>query len=164
MLKIKDGKLYGSNYSFALPKGFNRIEGLDFIRGDDLVFVSADNEYLRIVIYFERERHSAKNDVQEMFDHNNCFIKMGDFISVKRGEGVGIGLYYENTFGANQHYEERYDFEKNEYGETQLHIDISLWSGRSKDRQTIQEALELPAVKAFLESMKYNSIMRGNKV
>ncbi len=156
MVKIKDGRAYGSNFSFALPKGFKRIEGIEFMSDDDLVFASQDNEYFNIIIYFEKESHSAIIDMVKMFGDNNCLIKMGDFVSVKRGQGVGIGIFYENTFGATQHYEERYDFEKNEYGETQIHIDICLWSGRKKDRQTIQEALELPAVKAFLESIEYH--------
>lgn len=155
MLKIKNGKLYGSNYSFALPKGFNRIVGLSCVNDDDLVFSSADNENVNIVIYFEKESHSAKYDMQQMFDKNRCLIKLSDFVSMKRGKGVGIGLYYENTFGATQHYSERYDFKKNKDGETQLFIDISLWSGREKNRQTIQETLKLPNIKAFLESIEY---------
>ena len=66
-----------------------------------------------------------------------------------------MGLFYENTFGATQHYGERYDFKKNEDGVTQIFIDVSLWSGRGEDRQTIQEAVKLPQVKAFLESIEY---------
>lgn len=155
MRNIKDGKLYGSNYSFALPERFNRVVGLYGFSEDDLVFASADNEYLHIVIYFEKECHSAKNDMQAMFDENRHLIKLSDYVLTKRGEGVGIGLYFENTFGATQHYGERYDFKKNKEGETQLFIDISLGSGRGKDRQTIQEVLELPTVKAFLESIEY---------
>ena len=155
VLKIKDGKLYGSNYAFALPEGFNRVVGADCFSDDDLVFESVDNDYLAIVIYFEKESHSAKNDLQKMLDDNSYLVKMSDFISIKRGKGAGIGLYFENTFGATQHYVERYDFKKNKNGETQIFIDISLWSGRKKDRQTIQEVLELPKMKAFLERIEY---------
>lgn len=154
MINIKDGKLYGSNYSFALPERFNRVVGLDCFSEDDLVLASEENKYLNIVVYFEKESQSAKNDMQEMFDKNSSLIKMGEFFSVKRGEGIGVGIFYENTFGAIQHYAERYDFKKNKDGEIQLYIDISLWSGRGKDRQTIQETLELPIIKAFLESIK----------
>ena len=155
MLKIENGKVYGSNFSFDLPKGFNREKGLRCFRKNDLVFRSLDNEYLHLVIYFEKECHSAKNDMQAMFNENRCLIKMGDFVSVKRGAGVAVGLFYENTFGATQHYGERYDFKKNKYGVTQIFIDVSLWSGRGEDRQTIQEAVKLPQVKAFLESIEY---------
>ena len=155
MLKIKDGKVYGSNYSFDLPKGFDRVEGLRCFRKDDLVFTSVDNNYLNLVIYFEKECYFAKNGMQAMLNKNKSLIKMGDFVSVKRGAGVGVGLFYENTFGATQHYGERYDFKKNEDGVTQIFIDVSLWSGRGEDRQTIQEAVKLPQVKAFLESIKY---------
>ncbi len=155
MKNIKDGKLYGSNYSFALPERFNRVAGSDCFSGDDLVFGSIDNDYLSIVIYFEKEGHSAKNAMREMLDKNSSLIKMSDFLSVKRGKGVRVGLYYNNTFGATRHYAERYDFKKNKDGETQIFIDISLWQGRDKDRQIIQEVLELPAVKAFLDSIEY---------
>lgn len=154
-LKIKDGKLYGTNYSFALPEGFKRVVGSDSFSEDDLVFGSIDNDNLHIVIYCEKGSHSAKDDMQEMFDKNGSLIKMSDFVSIKRGKGVGVGLYYENTFGATQHYGERYDFKENEDGQRQIFIDISLWSGSNKDRQTIRDALELPTVKAFLESVEY---------
>jgi len=58
MINIKDGKLYGSNFSFAFPQGFNRVEGLDSFSDDDLVFVSADNDYLSIVIYLKKEKNA----------------------------------------------------------------------------------------------------------
>ena len=152
MINIKDGKLIGSNYSFTLPKGYNRVDWLDCFSDDDLVLASDDNKYLRVVVYFEKE---SQNDMQAMFDKNSSLIKMSDFLSIKRGKGVGVGVYYENTFGGTQHYGERYDFKKNKDGETQIFIDISLWSGRSKDRQTIQEAVKLPIIQAFLESIEY---------
>lgn len=152
---IKNGKLYGSNYSFDLPKGFNRVEGLHFIKDDDLVFVSTDNENVQIAIYFETECHSAKDDTQKLFDDNPSLIKMSNYVSVKRGQGVGIGILCENKFGATQHYYERYDFEKNEYGVTQLFIDIIMCATRRVYIPTIQEVLELPTVKAFLESIEY---------
>lgn len=155
MSKINDGKVCGSNYSFDLSQGFNRVEGLDCFSVDDLVFGSADNKYLHVVIYFYKERQTARQDMQKMFDENSALIKLSDFIEVKRGQGTGLGIFYENTFGATQHYEERYDFKINKFGAVQICIDISLYSGRGKDRQTIQNALQLPAVKAFLESLKY---------
>ena len=154
MINIKDGKLCGSNYSFTLPKGYNRVEGLDCFSDDDLVLASDDNKYLNVVVYFEKE-NPARNDMQTMFDKNSSLIKLSDFISTERGKGVGVGIYYENTFGGTQHYGERYDFKKNKDGETQIFIDISLWSGRGKDRQTIQEAVKLPIIQAFLESIEY---------
>ena len=155
MINIKDGKLCGSNYSFAIPQGYQRIEGLDSFSDEDLVLASEENKYLNIVVYFEKGRHSAKNDIQEMFDKNSWLIKMSEPFSVKRGEGEAIGIFYENTFGATQHYIELYDFKKNEDGETQIYVDISLWSGRGEDRQTIQEAVKLPIIKAFLNSIEY---------
>lgn len=155
MFKINDGKVCGSNFSFDLPQGFNRVEGLDCFSVDDLVFGSADNKYLHVVIYFYKERQTARQDMQKMFDENSALIKLSDFIEVNRGHGTGIGVFYENSFGATQHYEERYDFKNNKFGAVQICIDISLYSGRGKNRQTIQNALQLPAVKAFLESLKY---------
>ena len=154
MINIKDGKLCGSNYSFTLPEGYYRLEGIDCFSKDDLVLASDDNEYLNIVVYFGKGS-SARNDMQAMFDENSNLIKMSDFVLTQRGKGVGVGVYYENTFGATQHYEERYDFQKNKAGETQIIVDISLWSGRGKDRQTIQEAVKLPIIQAFLESIEY---------
>ncbi len=152
MLKIKNGKLYGLNYSFALPEGFNLIVDDDFY-GNRLAFI-ADDKILNIEIYFEKECNSAKNDIQVIVD-DSCMIKMGDFISVKRGQGVGIGLFYKDESGDFQHYDERYDFKRNDDDETQLIIEIYLYSCRKKLEQTIQEALELPAVKSFLESIEY---------
>ena len=52
MINIKDGKLFGPNYSFAIPKGYQHIEGLDSFSDEDLVLASEDNKFLNIVVYF----------------------------------------------------------------------------------------------------------------
>ncbi len=156
MLKIKDGKLYGSNYSFALPEGFDfNVSAIVPFGGHRLEFGAADRSVI-IIIYFEKGFHSAKEDMQGIIDANNNLTLTGEFISVKRGEGVGIGVYYRDEFRSTEHYEERYDFKENRYEETQLDIDISVWkSSNGKYGLAIKEALELPAVKAFLGSIEY---------
>ncbi len=155
MFKIKNSKLYGSNYAFALPEGFYFIASLDVKSGDSrIVFVGAD-EHLIIMIDFVCNSLSAKKDTQDIIDANKNIVPMGDFISVKRGEGVGIGLYYKDEIINLEYYEERYDFKKNIHGETQFDLNISLRTGRGGSEMTIREALDSPAVKAFLESIEY---------
>ncbi len=152
-LKIKDGKLYGSNYSFALPEGFNFVVESDCMSENKLEFVS-DDGITRIKIFFETLGRSAKKDIQDIIDGCN-YIKTGDFVSVKRGAGTGIGLLYKSDCINEEYYEERYDFKKNEYNINQLIIEVYIDSGREKLKQTIREVLELPTVKAFLESIEY---------
>ncbi len=154
MLKIKNGKLYGKNYSFALPEKFNLVVNTDYMSGEKLEFV-ADDGITRIEIFFRKESCSAIDDMQEMLEACE-FIALGDFVSVRRGKGTGVGLFYKSRGNNEEHYEERYDFKKNKYGETQLDIDISLWSCRKKLTTTIREALETPPLKSFLESITYN--------
>lgn len=156
MLKIKDGKFYGSNYSFALPEGFyfNNSAFLKF--GDERLEFGSNDGNVIIIIYFRKQFHSAKKDMQEIIDADNHLTTMGDFVSIKRGEGVGVGLYSENKYIGHQYYEERYDFKENRYGETQFGFEIILYKGiNGENRTTIQEVLKLTAVKAFLKSVKY---------
>lgn len=160
MLKIKENILHGSNYSFALPQGFNLILNRDIFSCNKLEFVS-DDGIVRIEMYFLQDCHSAKEDLQDVIDDSD-FIKMGDFISVKRGNGTATGLFFKNNYGTEEycycteeHYEERFDFKENENGETQIDVDIYVWSEKENLNISIYQALELPNVKAFLESIQY---------
>lgn len=154
MLKIKNGKLYGSNYSFALPEGFylNVSSAVKF-GSKRLELASIDG--LIIMIYFHNRGCCAKKETQEIIDANSNLIKMDDFIPIKRGACEGIGLYYRDEVAKVEHYEEMYDFKKNRYGETQIDIDISLSISKYGNIQSIREAIELPTIKAFLESIEY---------
>lgn len=155
MLRIKNGKFYGPNYSFALPEGFyfNNSAFLKF--GDErLEFGSRDGNII-IIIYFRKQFHFAKKDMLETINAENNLKSMGDFVSIKRGKGVGVGLYSENKYIGHQYYEERYDFKENVYGETQFGIEIIFYKDRYGDNTTIQEVLKFTAVKAFLKSIKY---------
>lgn len=153
MLKIKNGKFYGSNYAFALPEGFY-LNVIPAAKCGGKRLELANCEGVTIIIFFNNRINPAKKDMQETIDANESLIKIGDFISVKRGEGEGVGLYYRDTMNSCEHYEEFHDFKENMDGETQLDIDIALFTHGRKDR-TIQKVLELPAVKAFLESVEY---------
>lgn len=153
MFKIKENILQGSNFSFALPQDFNLILKGDISTSNKLEFVS-DDGIIRIEMYFLNDCHSAKEDLQDVIDDSK-FIKMGDFIPVKRGNGTATGIFFKSGYGGEEHYEERYDFKENEFGETQLDIDIYVWSKNRKLNISIYQALELPNVKAFLESLKY---------
>lgn len=154
MLKINKGKFYGTNYSFAMPEDFNFIVKSDFFCGEKLEFISDDNS-IRIELFLLNDSRSAKQDTTEIISDSD-FVKIGDFVSVQRGNGKGIGIFYKSRRGEEEHYEERYDFKRNQNGETQFDIDICLWPKASKFAKTIQEAIELPVIKNFLDSIKYN--------
>lgn len=152
MLQIKEGKLYGTNYSFALPEGFN-FKVNTYSCGKAMEFISYEGD-MKIEIYFVDDCNCAKQDLQDVIDDSD-FIKMSDFVSVIRGNGTGIGIFFKSKYRNEEHYEERYDFPKNKYGETQLDVDIYLCSDKAKHKRTIYEALKLPSVKTFLESIQY---------
>ncbi|MDE7086627.1 MAG: hypothetical protein K2O67_00355, partial [Clostridia bacterium] len=118
---------------------------IECISYDDIIIID---------IYFLNDCHSEKQDLQDVIDDSK-FIKMSDFVSVTRGNGTGTGIYFKNGYGTEEHYEERFDFKENKFGETQLDIDMYVWSGKKKLKTTINEALNLPPVKSFLESIKY---------
>lgn len=153
MLKIKDGKLYGSNYSFAIPEGFNMILNWDPTGGRKLEF-AADDGITRIDIYFNTGTHSAKEDLEELIEDCEC-TKMGDFVYVRRGMGTGVGLFYKTPVRFEEHYEERYDFKENDYRQTQIDIDINICLFGKELPFTIQEVLETPPIKSFLASISY---------
>ena len=73
MLKIKNGKFYGSNYSFSLPEGFylNVSSAVKF-GSKRLELASIDG--LIIMIYFHNHGCCAKKETQEIIDANSNLI------------------------------------------------------------------------------------------
>jgi len=156
MLKIKNGKLYGLNYSFALPEGFNLVISSIIPFGEELEFMS-DDRSLVIKINFNKKSHSTEIDTQGMF-YVDRGVLTSNFFQIKRGKGIAVGYYIENEYFCGKFYGERYSFKKNKVGETQLDIEIILWDciRERMPLSNIQEALKLPNVKAFLESIEYH--------
>ncbi|MBD5632152.1 MAG: hypothetical protein HDP34_02855 [Clostridia bacterium] len=153
MFKIQNGKICGTNFLFAFPEGFILKSDTDFLSCEALEFIS-DGGNVKIQIYLVKDSRSAQQDTQDIIEDSG-FIKIDEFVSVIRGNGMGIGVCYKSPCENEEHYEERYDFNKNIYGETQLDIDISLRTDKSKPEKTIYQALEFPAVKSFLQSIEY---------
>lgn len=158
MLKVKDGKLIASNVAFALPEGFCldlKMPGggyhvLEFVSKDEVV----KGGIVYINIEFSNEDMTAKEAMEEFMDDNELKVK-GEFFPVTRGKGKALGAFYTGEV-VSFIYDERYDFPKNSIGHNQVSVTIQLSPmKRRKPKQTIYDVVELPSVKAFLDSIEY---------
>jgi len=159
MLKIKNGKLISSNMLFALPEDFTldlRSPGGGY---QTLEFVSKNQVVKGGIVYinieFEKAELTAKEAMEEFMDDNELKVK-GEFFPVTRGKGTAIGVHYKGTEGYSDYYEERYDFPSNKLQQNQVTVSIQLIANRGqKLGSTIEDAMKLPNVKAFLDSIEY---------
>lgn len=158
MVKIRNGKLFASNVAFALPEGFNlTLEPTGC--GVHLLEFSSENEAIKdakiyIDIEFVNEEIFAEEVLKEIIE--DCEMENdGNPFYVTRGKGTAIAAYYHSS-GFVDHYEERYDFSLNELNQNGVSIGIYLMANHQKKlKQSIREALKLPNVKAFLDSVEY---------
>lgn len=100
------------------------------------------------------EEISAEEVLKEIIE--DCEMENdGNPFYVTRGKGTAIAAYYHSS-GFVDHYEERYDFSLNELNQNGVSIGIYLMANHQKKlKQSIREALKLPNVKAFLDSVEY---------
>lgn len=158
MVKIKNGKMWASNVAFALPEDFNLyleptgcgVHLLEFSSEDGVI----EDGRIYIAVEFSEAEISAKEQMEEIIEV--CAMeKEGNLFPVTRGKGTAIAGYYHST-GFKDHYEERYDFPENDVGKSQVSICIYIMCKPHKQlKQSIREVLELPNVKAFLDSVEY---------
>ena len=158
MLKVKDGKLIASNVAFALPEGFCldlKMPG----GGYHLLEFKSENEVVKggivyIDIEFEDAELTAQERMEEFVENNELKVK-GEFFPVTRGKGKALGAFYTGEV-VSFIYDERYDLPKNSIGHNQVSVTIQLSPmKRRKPKQTIYDVVELPSVKAFLDSIEY---------
>lgn len=158
MLKVKNGKLIASNVSFALPEDFSldlKAPGggyhvLEFVSNDQVV----KGGIVYINIEFENAEMTAKESMED-FIENTELKKKDEFFPVTRGKGTALGAFY--TGGRVCYiYDERYDFPQNSLGQNQVSFTIQLTKLKGRRvGQTIYDVVELPSVKAFLDSIEY---------
>lgn len=158
MLKVKNGKLLSSNMAFALPEEFSlelKMPGggyhvLEFVSDDELV----KGARVYINVEFEEAELTAKEAMEEFME--DCEHKLkGEFVPITRGKGTALAAFY--TGGKySEIYEERYDFEPNSLNQNQVTVSVQLMRlKRKKLGKTLQDILELPPIKAFLDSVEY---------
>ncbi len=159
MLKVKNGKLIASNMSFALPEEFNLDLKLPGGQYHLLHFASEKRVIKGGVIYIDVEFEDAELTAKEAMKEfaEDCELKIkGEFFPVTRGKGTAIGVHYKGTEGYSDYYEERYDFPPNRLQQNQVTVSIQLLANRGqKLGSTIEDAMKLPNVKAFLDSIEY---------
>ncbi len=158
MVKIKNGKMRASNVAFALPEDFKLnleptglgVHLLEFSSEDDII----EDGRIYIAIEFIEAEIPAKEQMEEIIEVCNM-EKEGNLFPVTRGEGTAIAGFYHST-GFKDHYEERYDFPVNEVDKSQVSICVYIMcKPQKKLKQSIREVLELPNIKAFLDSIEY---------
>lgn len=157
MVKVKNGKLVASNMSFALPEGFNLT--LKPTGGVHLIEFVSDKRVIKggliyIDIQFDEAEFSAKEAMEEFA--GDCDLHIQDNIKpITRGKGTAYSVHYDGS-GYCDIYEERYDFAPNKLNQNQVTVCVQLMANRrGKLTNTIFDVLELPNVKAFLDSIEY---------
>ncbi len=159
MLKIKNGKLIGSNMTFALPEDFKlnlKMPGGHY----HLLEFESEQGILKgcrifIDVEFEEAELNAKEAMEEFIE--DCELKLcGEFYPVTRDKGTAIAAHIKGTVGYSDYYEERYDFTPNDLKQNQVTVSIYLMPNKGQKLQkSVFDALSLPNVKAFLDSVEY---------
>ncbi len=158
MVKIKNGKMWASNVAFALPEDFTLtlqptgcgVHLLEFKSDGRLV----KGAVIYIDIEFDDAELTAQEAMEEFAEDSELTIK-GEFKPITRGKGTALSAHY---FGGeySDMYEERYDFPRNKLKQNQVTVSVQLMAKkRGVFPKTIYEVLELPNVKAFLDSVEY---------
>ena len=146
MLKIKNGKLYGTHLSFALPENFYLALKRDICEGNGLQFISVEVEILF--------GHGAENLREELFTFGeDCnFSLKGEIVPVFRGR-KGMAALFVNQAKTEKYYEERYLVPENKNGENMICIGISLLHRRGGKFRSLNEVLNATEVSDFLNSI-----------
>lgn len=158
MVKVKNGKLVASNIAFALPEDFSltlQPTGC----GVHLLEFKSDGRLVKgAIIYIDIEFDDAEMTSQEAMEDfaGDCDLEIkGEFKPITRGKGTALSAHY---FGGeySEIYEERYDFKRNKLKQNQVTVSVQMMAKkRGVFPKTIYEVLELPTVKAFLDSVEY---------
>lgn len=158
MLKVIKGKLVASNMSFALPEGFNLtlkptgcgVHLMEFV-SDKRVITGG---LIYIDIQFDEAESSAKEAMEEFAE--DCDLDIQDNIKpITRGKGTAYSVHYGGS-GHSDMYEERYDFAPNKLNQNQVTVCVQLMANKKgRFTKTIFDVLEMPNVKAFLDSIEY---------
>ena len=159
MLKIKNVKLIGSNMAFALPEDFKlnlKMPGGHY----HILEFESEKRILKgckifIDVEFEDAELNAKEAMEEFIE--DCELKLcGEFYPVTRDKGTAIAAHIKGAEGYSDYYEERYDFAPNNLKQNQVTVSIYLMPNKGQKLQkSVCDALDLPNVKAFLDSIEY---------
>ena len=158
MVKVKNGKLVASNISFALPEDFNLSLQPTACGVHLLEFKSEKRVVKGGIIYIDIEFEDAELTAQEAMEEfaEDCELTIkGDFKPITRGKGTALSAHYYGGEYSDM-YEERYDFPRNKLNQNQVSISVQLMANKKRSfTKTIFDVLELPNVKAFLNSIEY---------
>lgn len=148
MLKVKDGKLSSDHVLFEMPNGFY-VKPYRFHGIESLLFVSQDKS-IQITISIFGVQGMEKRSLKDIYSETPiCEVKQKEF--VMRGKETGEVIFY-NIPEDIVCYEECYDYPSGD--ETQrFSVWIALDSSISKI--SLKEAMELPEIKSFLNSIEY---------
>mgnify|MGYP001026094802 CR=1 FL=1 len=150
MLKIKNGKLYGTHLSFALPENFYLALKRDICEGNGLQFISEDGA-VEIEILFERGTENLREELLTFGEDCNFSLK-GEIVPVFRGR-KGMAALFVNQAKTEKYYEERYLVPENKNGENMICIGISLLHWRGGKFRSLNEVLNAREVSDFLNSI-----------
>ncbi len=158
MVKVKNGRLVASNIAFALPEDFSltlQPTGC----GVHLLEFKSDGRLVKgAIIYIDIEFDDAEMTAQEAMEDfaDDCDLEIkGEFKPITRGKGTALSAHF---FGGeySEMYEERYNFKRNKLKQNQVTVSVQMMAKkRGVFPKTIYEVLELPTVKAFLDSVEY---------
>lgn len=158
MLKVKNGKLIGTNISFSMPEDFYLITNSMAVEHHLLEFESGKGIVKGARIFIDIELEEAETTAQEAmeeFIEDSDLSLEGEFKTIKRGKGTAIAARYRGS-NRTDYYEERYDFKPNSLKQNQVTVSVFLMANKKQTLgQSIYDVLELPNVKAFLESIEY---------
>ena len=157
VIRYSKGKMTHTNFSFDIPENYDLELQPECGAGYSLLIFHSPDDKIIIEINVSHIEGSARDGFEEvMADEFIPHKIIRDYAEVKRGKGTALSLCYGAAGNWCPTYREIYTFEKNKYGENCVDIQVYLFSRKKKKiDMTILEALEVPDIKTFLNSIEY---------
>ena len=156
MLYIKNGRLYTTSFSFAIPEGLSIDTDSDNLYPDTIAFKTKDGFFdieIGVGVPFNKQPPNIR--IEEIM-RADCFVSMTDPIEVNRDGMIGLGLYYRGSSWETEYYEEFLEYPKNEEGQYTFTLCFVHRVKSELERCGIDGFMNEPNIKQLIESIRYN--------
>ena len=157
MLYNKSGRIYTHSFSFVLPEEMCIVTDPENIQPDTLTFETLDGRFI-IELSATTSERSAMGEMKHLQSYDEL-VFMSEPFEVQRTSMKGVGIFYHSELWRNEYYEEYLDYPLNEEGQNMMNLCVRHEPADEADRNKVASFMELPNIKSFLDSIKYELTM-----
>lgn len=154
MLYMKNGRIHTASFSFVLPEEMSINTQPYGCCPDLLVLTTLDKEYT-IEIGACRE-NSAQEALMEWY-YEDVYVPLTEIYNIERDGMKGKALFFRTNSWKKEYYEERLMYRKNIENQNCFRLSIKHNVLEQNKRNGIADFMRKPNIKAFLDSIRYDS-------